>query len=510
MEPKQKTEQDTTVGKEHFVQKTEYLDEKLLAYSQTDAYPFHMPGHKRQSMGNWTGEAIDITEITGFDNLHHAEGILQEAQCRAAETFGADETFFLINGSTAGLLSAICGTVRRGGRLLMARNCHKVVYHAVYLMELKTAYLYPEQTDFGIQGSISPEQVRDMLEQYPDTEAVLLTSPTYDGVVSDIAAIAALAHEKGVPLIVDEAHGAHFGFSQGFPQKALAFGADLCIESVHKTLPAYTQSALLHYRKNPWIDLERVKQYLGIYQTSSPSYILMAGIDRCTRILREQGTELFAAYEQRLHDFYEKCRTLQRITVLSPDGKIGENGENDPGIWARDPSKILICAEGAGLHGQELAELLTEHYHLELEMASGHYATALTTLMDTQEGFDRLFAALQAIDRKNRKSGRLHQGQELETADLFTTDNIYCEAEKVLEIAEAMDAPKTTIPLMSAAGCVSGEFVYLYPPGIPILAPGERVTEEILETLRICQARNMQIEGMKDYSGQSLEICNIL
>ena len=178
MEPKRKTEQDTTVGKDHFVQKTEYLDEKLLAYSQTDAYPFHMPGHKRQSMGNWTGEAIDITEITGFDNLHHAEGILQEAQCRAAETFGADETFFLINGSTAGLLSAICGTVRRGGRLLMARNCHKAVYHAVYLMELKTAYLYPEQTDFGIQGSISPEQVRDMLEQYPDTEAVLLTSPT--------------------------------------------------------------------------------------------------------------------------------------------------------------------------------------------------------------------------------------------------------------------------------------------------------------------------------------------
>lgn len=145
----------------------------------------------------------------------------------------------------------------------MARNCHKAVYHAVYLMELKTAYLYPEQTDFGIQGSISPEQVRDMLEQYPDTEAVLLTSPTYDGVVSDIAAIAALAHEKGVPLIVDEAHGAHFGFSQGFPQKALAFGADLCIESVHKTLPAYTQSALLHYRKNPWIDLERVKQLSG-------------------------------------------------------------------------------------------------------------------------------------------------------------------------------------------------------------------------------------------------------
>ena len=195
--------------------------------------------------------------------------------------------------------------------------------------------------------------------------------------------------------------------------------------------------------------------------------------------------------------------------------------------FSRDPSKILICAEGAGLHGQELAELLTEHYHLEMEMASGHYVTALTTLMDTQEGFDRLFAALQEIDRNSSKDETLHQEQGLDTADfqktdaksskgsaeiseVFTTDDIYGEVEKVLEIAEAMDAPKMTVPLMKAAGCVSGEFVYLYPPGIPILAPGERVTEEILETLRICQARNMQVEGMKDYSGQSLEICNIL
>ena len=505
----------------------EYLDEKLLAYSQTDVYPFHMPGHKRQLMGKWTAEEIDITEITGFDNLHHAEGILREAQHRAAETFGADETFFLVNGSTAGLLAAVCGTVKKGGRLLMARNCHKAVYHAVYLMELKTTYLYPEQTNFGIQGSISPEQVKTMLEQYPDTGAVLLTSPTYDGVLSDIAEIAEIVHAKGIPLIVDEAHGAHFGFSKGFPKKALALGADLCIESAHKTLPAYTQSALLHYRKNPWVDLERVKRYLGIYQSSSPSYILMAGLDRCTRILREHGTELFAAYEERLHDFYEKCKTLQRIAVLSPDGKIGETEEKDPGIWERDPSKILVCAEGAGLHGQELAELLTEKYHLELEMASGHYVTALTTLMDTQEGFDRLFAALQEIDRNNSQDETLHQEQGLDAADFqkidaksekgiaeksetLKSDDIYCEAEKVLEIAEAMDAPKQTVPLMESAGSVSGEFVYLYPPGIPILAPGERVTEEILETLRICQQRNMEVEGMKDYSGQRLEICNIL
>lgn len=517
----------------------QYLDEKLIAYSQTDAYPFHMPGHKRRRLGDWIPEEIDITEITGFDNLHHAEGILREAQQRAAELFGADETFFLVNGSTAGLLAAVCGTVKKGGRLLMARNCHKAVYHAVYLMEAKTAYLYPEETAFGIQGSISPKQVAEMLDQYSDTEAVLLTSPTYDGVVSDIASIAEIVHAKGIPLIIDEAHGAHFGFSQGFPQKAMALGADLCIESVHKTLPAYTQSALLHYRKNPWVDLEQVKRYLGIYQSSSPSYLLMAGIDRCTRILREQGTELFAAYEERLHDFYEKCKTLERITVFQTEQEDGNDDlhvldsvtpdlvykkEKQPGIWDRDPSKILICAEHAGLHGQELAELLTEKYHLEMEMASGHYVTALTTLMDTQEGFDRLFAALQEIDRQSSEipddidtwsqralntnmtdtdvvSDNLSCGTKKQAQ--FTTKEIYRRTEKVLEIAQGIDAPKETVLLMEAAGAVSGEFVYLYPPGIPILAPGERVTEEILETLRICRERNMEVEGIRSNAGET-------
>lgn len=311
----------------------EYLDKKLLAYSQSDAYPFHMPGHKRQRMGNWIPEELDITEITGFDNLHHAEGILREAQQRAAELFGADETFFLVNGSTAGLLAAVCGTVKKGGRLLMARNCHKAVYHAVYLMELKTAYLYPEETAFGIQGSITPEQVAEMLEQYPDTEAVFLTSPTYDGVVSDIAAIAEIVHAKEIPLIIDEAHGAHFGFSKGFPQKALALGADLCIESVHKTLPAYTQSALLHYRKNPWVDLERVKRYLGIYQSSSPSYILMAGIDRCSRILLEQVKNCLRNMKPGYMIFMKNAKPysvsgcFRRMEVMNrPERKIRESG----------------------------------------------------------------------------------------------------------------------------------------------------------------------------------------
>ena len=186
-----------------------------------------------------------------------------------------------------------------------------------------------------------------------------------------------------------------------------------------------------------------------------------------------------------------------------------ENG-NDRGIWDRECSKILICAEAVGLHGQELAELLTETYHLELEMASGHYATALTSIMDTKEGFDRLFAALHEIDQSFDGASENSKKQDSEKQDgqqIFTTDAIYRPAKKVTKISEAMDAPKEKIKLLESAGKVSGEFVYLYPPGIPILAPGELVTPEILDALATCQQRNMEVQGMKDFSGIWLEVC---
>lgn len=226
-----------------------YLDEALIEYGSSDIYPFHMPGHKRQRLGEFCPEEIDITEIDGFDNLHHAGGILKEGQERLASLFGSDESFYLINGSTTGILAAICGCMKKGGRILVGRNCHKSVYHAACLMEARAAYLYPEPTDFGIQGSILPEEAERKLSEYPDVQAVVITSPTYDGVVSDIEAIAKIVHAHGIPLIVDAAHGAHFGFSDGFPQKAIALGADLSVESLHKTLPCYTQTAVLHMRK---------------------------------------------------------------------------------------------------------------------------------------------------------------------------------------------------------------------------------------------------------------------
>ena len=245
---------------------------------------------------------LDITEIDGFDNLHQTVGILKREQEKAARLYGAEQTYFLVNGSTGGILSAIGAVTEKGGRLLMGRNCHKSVYHGAYLQELEVSYLYPELLEYGmtgttavagtgngtitgtIAGAVVPESVEEKLRKEPDIGAVLITSPTYEGVVSDVRKIAAIAHRYGKPLVVDEAHGAHFSLSSYFPESAVHQNADLVIQSLHKTLPALTQTGVLHV-SGERTDDNRVEEMLRIFQTSSPSYVLMAGIDRCVRLL---------------------------------------------------------------------------------------------------------------------------------------------------------------------------------------------------------------------------------
>ena len=270
------------------------LYKELELYGKKDYYPFHMPGHKRNAAVISTDFPFerDITEIDGFDNLHHPEGLILEAQKRAADLYGSKECFFSVNGSTAALLSAVSACVTRGGQILMARNCHKAVYHAVYLRDLKPTYVYPHlEHELGINGGITPSRVKRALEENPDIEAILITSPTYDGVVSDVAGISRIAGEYHIPLIVDEAHGAHFCFSDYFPVSAVELGADIVIQSIHKTLPSMTQTAVLH-RCSDRVSSDMLKRFMGIYQSSSPSYILMASIDACMDKIEKDGQEL--------------------------------------------------------------------------------------------------------------------------------------------------------------------------------------------------------------------------
>ena len=227
----------------------EHLFDKLERYGNSDIYPYHMPGHKRQVFGELPKEFFqrDITEIDGFDNLHQPEGILLELQDRAAALCGAEESFYLVNGSTGGILSAVSAAVPFGGHILMTRNCHKSAYHAAYLRKLKISYLYPDVLqDYDIYEAVTPDQVCLALEKEKDIDAVLVVSPTYEGRIANIREIAAVVHEKGIPLIVDEAHGAHLGLNTLIHENSCRAGADIVIQSTHKTLPALTQTALLH------------------------------------------------------------------------------------------------------------------------------------------------------------------------------------------------------------------------------------------------------------------------
>lgn len=512
------------------------LLERLTEYAGSGAYPFHMPGHKRRETpdgipgGFPDPYGIDITEIDGFDNLHHAEGILKDAMDEAAAIYGADRSWYLVNGSTCGILSAVFAVTENGGKILTARNCHKAVYHAIYLNRLKAEYLYPgEIAEFGINGGIRAEDVREALEKdaikhagkrecakkagdpekaensenrgscegiinskngrkkCADIQAVLITSPTYEGVVSDIRAIAEAAHEYGVPLIVDEAHGAHLEFADrchSFPKSALECGADIVIQSLHKTLPSFTQTAILHV-KGDLVDQDRVARYLSMFQTSSPSYLFMAGMQRCIRYMDRDGRNAMVWYEKWLERFMERMKGLRVLEVLTRE--ICDKYETVAG-W--DPSKFVVSTMHAeDFHGEDLAEMLRNKYHLEMEMTAPEYVIAMTSLMDTDEGFERLAAALAEID------------EELEKKKLKAPENLESRISHPIErmpICEAMDANTGRTELQDTVGKVSAEFVYLYPPGIPIIAPGEVFTEEIVEKIEAYKATGLLVQGPAD------------
>ena len=494
------------------------LLERLTEYAGSDAYPFHMPGHKRREIpdgipgGFPDPYGIDITEIDGFDNLHHAEGILKDAMETVAAIYGADRSWYLVNGSTCGILSAVFAATENGGKLLTARNCHKAVYHAICLNRLEAEYLYPEEiTEFRINGGIRAEDVRKALEKdamrcagnsgdvrgkITKIQAVLITSPTYEGVVSDIRAITDAAHEYGIPLIVDEAHGAHLEYADqchSFPKSALEYGADIVIQSLHKTLPCFTQTAILHV-KGKLVDQDRISRYLSMFQTSSPSYLFMAGMERCIRYMDGDGRNEMIRYEKRLERFMERMEGLQVLEVL--DREICGKYRTVAG-W--DPSKIVVSTMRAeDFHGEELAETLRRKYHLEMEMTAPEYVIAMTSLMDTEEGFERLGTALLEIDgvlRRRMESGRKEKAAS-ETPEGL--ESKLSHPVRRMLICEAMDADTERTAFQDTVGKVSAEFVYLYPPGIPIIAPGEVFTDAIVEKIMAYKAAGLLVQGPAD------------
>ena len=423
-----------------------------------ERYPLHMPGHKRRQppAPGLSCYAFDLTEIAGADDLHDADGILAQAMGRTAALYGSARCWYLVGGSTVGLLAGIRAVAPFGSEVIVARGCHKAVYHALELGHLTAHYVTaPVVEAFGVYGSIPPAAVEAALAAHPRARCVILTSPTYEGVQSDVAAMAALCHARGVPLLVDEAHGAHylpFAEPLGWRGGAVAAGADLVVQSAHKTLPSLTQTAWLH-RNGTLVDPAAVDRQLDVFETSSPSYPLLVSLDGCTGWLRENGPAAFAAWRARLDRFAAAARRWHNTPVLGL-------GPERRDFFAFDDGKILLRIGAAGA-----AQLRAAGF--EPEMVCGPNVLAMTSPCDDGDALDRLADWLGERDAAAPppRAGAL----------LPAPGPARCT------IAEALDRPAATMPLAEAVGETAAEYVWAYPPGVPLVAPGEQVTDAFVE-----------------------------
>ena len=418
----------------------ESLYEKLKNYTEKNICPMHMPGHKRRV--GFCSE-IDITEIDGFDNLANPKGVLRDISEKAAKIYGADRAYLSVNGSTGAILASVCALCGEGDKIIMARNCHKSVYNAAMLCKAEVAYIYPEYDENGIAGSISAAEVERAVDENPDAKLLILTSPTYEGVISDIKEISHIAHKRNITVMVDSAHGAHLRF-MGQPD-AVACGADIVVMSLHKTLPSLTQTALLCTRNEYG---NKIAEKLNVFQTSSPSYILMASIDDCLNFLLKSD-EAFNEYKIRLDKFYKQAEGLENLSVKRGGG------------FDFDRGKIVIQTNKTDISGRTLMEKLRSCYGIELEMAYDNYALAMTSVCDTDENFDRLASAICEIDKTLSRAEKI------------------CIPYPRPKRAKEPSFPETElVSIDSAKGRICADYVWAYPPGVPIVAPGEVIDEE--------------------------------
>lgn len=419
-------------------------------------YPFHMPGHKRNIKFCIPSSNIDITEISGFDNLHSPTGIIKNLQESLATLYGYKKSIISVNGSTCCILAAISAIAKENSTIIIARNCHKSVYNACFINRLKIEYIEPEyNNEFGCYKQITQASVDKAIKKTPNACAIVITSPTYEGYVSNITC--------PIPLIIDAAHGAHFGFSSYLPKQPKA---DIVIESLHKTLPALTQSAVIHI-DNPSL-YGKVKKYMDIYETSSPSYVIMASIDKCIDFLLNSKSD-FEKYKILLDDFYNKANNLKNINILKND----------------DITRIVLSVDG--YNGFELSNHLRK-YGIEVESDSLKYVILISTVCDTKSGFEKLINALSSLEKRKAK--------KIE----FKKSSLPIKKCEIFEIEST-----TETDLNTAENKISGEYVYAYPPGSPIIAPGEVISKEL-----IAQIKKLYENGVNILSDSNLLPLKIL
>ena len=452
----------------------------LTEHADKHTVSFHMPGHKGSAIYRKFGYTeflekmmdCDITEIIGADNLFQTEGILKAAQEEYAKLYGVKRAYMLVNGTSGGVIAAIMASVPKGGKLVMARNSHKAIYNALLLADIQPVYAYPEMIEeYGISGEITAEEITRCLDENPDASAVILPSPNYYGICSDIRKIAEIVHARGKILIVDQAHGAHLKFFSdcGFsdmPQSAEEQGADIAVNSIHKTLASFTQSAALTFNSD-LLDHYTLEDKLQMIQSTSPSYILMGSLDINADIIKNHKEEVFTAWHDALVYFYAEAENISGLAVIR-DAKL-------------DFTKINLDMSAYGLSGAELEQMLMEK-GIYAELTTGNILMCMTGIGNTKADMEKLLEALREI----AASHLLVEGKKQMPPAVLEARFELC----------AVPAKKERIPLEMGAGRICASSIIPYPPGIPFICPGERITEEVITYIAALREAGEKVIGV--------------
>ncbi|MBO0349216.1 aminotransferase class I/II-fold pyridoxal phosphate-dependent enzyme [Phormidium pseudopriestleyi FRX01] len=472
------------------------LLETLARCAKKPDAPFYAPGHKRgrgipQSLSNLLGTSVflaDLPELPDLDNLFAPTGAIAAAQELAADAFGASQTWFLVNGSTAGIIAAILATIRPGDKIILPRNVHKSVISGLILSGALPVFISPEfEPVWGLALSITPASVAEALAVHPDAKAVMMVYPTYQGVCGDIQAIATVTHQFGIPLLVDEAHGPHFAFHEDLPTPALVAGADLSVQSIHKVLGAMTQASMLHIQGDR-IDVDRLSQSLQLMQSTSPSYLLLASLDAARQQMALQGQELMTQTLALGSRAREEIAQIPGLSVLTPPEP------RSPGFVAGDRTRLTVGVWGWGLSGYEVDEMLQE-LGVTCELPSPDHLTFIISLGNTSADIDQLVQGFSTLSHDywhKQRSVCLHPMPPSPALSL-------CPRDAFFALVEA-------IPITEAIARVSAELVCPYPPGIPILMPGEVITLEAVAYLQQVLAHGGILTGCSDPTLTTLKV----
>lgn len=460
----------------------------LIRHAKLNPISFHMPGHKGSAIYKRLGYQefldeimdCDITEIVGADNLFQTEGIISEVQEAYQRLYDSQKSYLLINGTSGGIIASILATVPKGKKLIMARNCHKSVFNALGLAGIQPLYAYPDMIEeYGISGAIQPEEIEELLKNNSDAEAVILPSPNYYGICSDIEAIAKIVHKYGKILIVDQAHGAHLKiFSkvgiQGLPKSAEESGADIVINSTHKTLASFTQSAILNLNTDcvsPYI----IEDKLQSIESTSPSYLLMASLDINANILLEHGHMLMQEWSDNLNIFYNEASKIEGLEFI----------DRMPGM---DWTKINFSLGRLGLSGSELETILIEKYQLFIELYTGDLVMCMTGIGNSKSDIQKLVNALKEISVE--RVG--YQQDKKISTEKASRHLLSFKRSELFEIPR----DKIRVPLLQAEGMVCASSIIPYPPGIPLVCPGEKYEKETLLYIKSLREHGEKVIGV--------------